>query len=519
MLMALGNKRRPPPGYPSVRGFAIALSRLGRAIDAALLKRAGGALLTTGAVLGLAGAPRLAGADTYTVTKLADTNDGTCNADCSLREAIAAANANAGADTVIASTVTGTMTLDVLVSGFYFIRVTDALTLIGPGAGALTLDGRNASRFFSVINPKADFTVRGLTLANGHTVGHGGAIYSSANLTLDDVTILNARSDHQGGGISVRNADLILENSTVSGCFATTVGGGVMVDDGNAILIHSTVSGSFAPGDGGGILVDDGNATLTNSIVSGNYAGEYGGGFYVQFGNAMLTDSTVSGNHANGSGGGFFELGNATLANSTISDNTAGDGGGFYLTGGNATLSNSTVTGNMAVSSGGGSHVRFGNASFTNSTISFNTSGVDAGGFFVESGLYSYTVDLENSIVANNVAANGAWDEFYLVSLGTLSLTTNYVLVEGTSNPTVTGTSNITGQDPQLGPLQDNGGPTWTHALLSGSPAINTGDPAFVPPPDYDQRGVPFVRVYGDRVDMGSVEKQPAPVIFANGFE
>lgn len=519
MLMTLGTKRRPPPGCPAVRGFAVALSRLSHAIDMDLLKRAGGALLTTGAVLGLAGAPGLAGADTYTITKLADTNDGTCDADCSLREAITAANANAGADTVIASTVTGTMTLDVLVSGYYFIRVTDALTLIGPGAGSLTLDGRNASRFFSVINPKADFTVRGLTLANGHTVGHGGAIYSSAHLTLDDVTILNARSDHQGGGISVHNADLVLENSAVSGCFATTVGGGVLVNDGNAILTHSTVSGSFAPGDGGGILVDDGNATLTNSIVSGNYAGEYGGGFYVNFGNATLTNSTVSGNHANGSGGGFFEgIGNATLTNSTINDNTAGYGGGFYLTNGNATLSNSTVTGNMAVSSGGGSYVRFGDASFTNSTISFNTSGGDGGGFFVNSGLDSHAIDLKNTIVANNMAAS-AWDEFHVVGPGSSNLTADHVLVEGASSPTVTGASNITGQDPELGPLQGNGGPTWTHALLSGSPAINTGDPAFVPPPDHDQRGVPFVRVYGGRLDMGSVEKQPALVIFANGFE
>ena len=62
--------------------------------------------------------------------------------------------------------------------------------------------------------------------------------------------------------------------------------------------------------------------------------------------------------------------------------------------------------------------------------------------------------------------------------------------------------------DPQLGPLQDNGGPTFTHALLFGSPAINAGDPDFVPPPLYDQRGPGFDRIRGGRIDIGSFEVQ-----------
>jgi hypothetical protein len=65
--------------------------------------------------------------------------------------------------------------------------------------------------------------------------------------------------------------------------------------------------------------------------------------------------------------------------------------------------------------------------------------------------------------------------------------------------------------DPLIGPLQDNGGPTFTHELLPGSPAVNTGDPDFTPPPFYDQRGLPFVRVFNNRIDIGSFEVQPAP--------
>jgi hypothetical protein len=63
--------------------------------------------------------------------------------------------------------------------------------------------------------------------------------------------------------------------------------------------------------------------------------------------------------------------------------------------------------------------------------------------------------------------------------------------------------------DPMLGPLQNNGGQTFTHALLPGSPAINMGDPNFTPPPSYDQRGNPFVRVFNGRIDIGSFELQP----------
>ena len=65
--------------------------------------------------------------------------------------------------------------------------------------------------------------------------------------------------------------------------------------------------------------------------------------------------------------------------------------------------------------------------------------------------------------------------------------------------------------DPLLGPLQDNGGLTFTRALLPGSPAINAGDPNFVGPPDYDQRGPDFERVKGGRIDVGSFEVQNPP--------
>jgi hypothetical protein len=65
--------------------------------------------------------------------------------------------------------------------------------------------------------------------------------------------------------------------------------------------------------------------------------------------------------------------------------------------------------------------------------------------------------------------------------------------------------------NPMLGPLQDNGGPTFTHALLPGSPAIGAGNPSFTSPPDHDQRNCPFERVFNGRIDVGSFESQPQP--------
>jgi hypothetical protein len=81
-----------------------------------------------------------------------------------------------------------------------------------------------------------------------------------------------------------------------------------------------------------------------------------------------------------------------------------------------------------------------------------------------------------------------------------------YNLVETIGNCTFGADGDVTGQDPKLGPLQNNGGETWTHALLAGSPAINAGDPAFVPPPEYGQRGPGFPRVLDGRIDIGAYE-------------
>jgi hypothetical protein len=79
----------------------------------------------------------------------------------------------------------------------------------------------------------------------------------------------------------------------------------------------------------------------------------------------------------------------------------------------------------------------------------------------------------------------------------------------------LTATGDQINTDPMLGPLQDNGGSTFTHELLPGSPAINAGDPGFTPPPDYDQRGPGYSRIANGRVDIGSFEVQPVTPSYA----
>ncbi len=115
-------------------------------------------------------------------------------------------------------------------------------------------------------------------------------------------------------------------------------------------------------------------------------------------------------------------------------------------------------------------------------------------------------VYLNDSIVAGNAAGDliEGWDRRRPSSA-------DFNLIGDPTDVPITESvpgSNIIGADPLLGPLQDNGGPTLTHALLPGSPAIDSGDPAFTPPPDYDQRGEGFPRVVNGRIDMGAFEVQ-----------
>src|SRR5438094_757746 len=247
-----------------------------------------------------------------------------------------------------------------------------------------------------------------------------------------------------------------------------------------------TISFGYAgSAQGGGIYLDEHvTATIADCVLTNNYTGDIGGAIFIDgySGGAMLTvlNSTIMGNTAGtmdngGSGAGIYSSADAlTIIDSTISNNAAWIGG-IDLSGGN----------------GGGIYSANGSADIGNSTLSGNRAEVHGGS------IYGGTFDIGNSIL-NGGSPENIYDAT-VTSHG-------YNVCSDDGGGLLNGPGDQINTDPLLGPLQDNGGPTFTHELLTGSPAIDAGDPNFTPPPYYDHRGPDFWRVRNGRIDEGSVE-------------
>lgn len=405
---------------------------------------------------------------TLEVNSIADTDDGHCDAlgtgsgnqDCTLREAINAANADTGAETITfapALTSGGPATIKLLTA---LPNISTDMTIQGPGANVLTVmrsDVGVIPRFRVFTITAGTVTISGLTVSNGATASgtngvaggvgtDGGGIANAGALTLSAVTVTGNSAGSggnssganpggnggSGGGVS-NNGTLVISNSTISANNAGTGGDGLTGGSG---------------GSGGGIYHSGaGTLTITNSTISGNQAG-------------------VGGNPSGvgGSGGGIGAAANLTLTSCTLTLNNApGSGGGLARTAGVTTIQNSIVGGNTATAS------------------------------------------------APDISGTVQSDGFNLIQ-STSGATINQ---NGGAGP------NITGQDPLLNALADNGGPTFTHSLQCSSPAIDKGK-AFGAPPDStrDQRGLtrPFDfadavypnAVGGDGSDIGAYETQSA---------
>lgn len=457
---------------------------------------ASGAALTLGALAGGA-----AGAATFEVSNLDDAGAG------SLRQALLDANAAAGADIVtFQAGLTGTITLT---TGE--LAITGSVDLQGPGAAALTVSGNNASRVFYVDNESEllDVTISGLTVTGGNASIGAGILDWGENLTLDNVVITGNTATGQGGGLEV-----------IAG-FGNPAPFSVTIRD-------SVLSGNTAESGGGAAFYLDSadrraTVLIQDSVISDNgvAAAEAanGGGIFIPWlhGDVTIERSTVSGNDAEGVGGGIaggsLSAGSSlTIRDTTISGNTAESGGGLAVEFlyGLFQLENSTISGNEAVgdpaSAGGG--VFLGSlyaeavAVFRHATIAGNAAN-QGGGLFVEVGFPS----LDHSIVADNSAGTG--DD--LAHRSDAGFNVGNTLVENPEAATVNdGGGNIFNQDPQLGPLQNNGGTTQTHLPAGTSPAVNAGEAATLAT---DQRGV--ARPVGAAVDLGAVEVNPGTIQLA----
>jgi hypothetical protein len=306
------------------------------------------------------------------------------------------------------------------------------------------------------------------------------------------------------------NGTAILDGFTIRGGNANNEtepsGGGMLNESSNPTLSNLIFSGNFATlntqvakGQGGGMHNDASSPTLTNVIFSGNSAYIGGGMSGFEQSSPSLTNVTFAENSASFHGGGMANARNSpTLINVTFSGNSAQGGGGMFNSGSSPVLLNVTFSGNSA-QSGGGMSNRDSSPMLINVTISENSAQSGGGMLNTNSTGNNNKPTLINTLIANSPGGGDCAG-----SLLNASSFNNLIEDPSTDCGLVNGVNgNITGKDPKLGPLAKNGGITRTHALMGGSPAINTGTHANCP--QTDQRGVQRPWANG-QCDIGAFE-------------
>jgi len=395
----------------------------------------------------------------YNVTKTDDTFDGMCGADCSLREAIEAANVattngEAGAVIVPAGhyvlTLTGT---GETANATGDLDIRNDMAIYGAGMDQTIIDANSIDRVINVVTPAQDantLILGDLTLTHGNAtdaVSRGGSINNNpltpSFIGLERVALVDNHAAQTGGGLDTAGSGTIRESRFSLNVAGAAAGGALLFNpQDRPFEIESTTFDGNDGGETGGAIQTNGNLQITNSTFSGNHVSQYGGGIQVNNGPFVMSSTTVAFNRA-------------------------------------------------------------GNAPYTNL----------GGGLFLAS---SFNYELFNNIVAGNIADDCL---IYAFTGGTIESHHNHV--QNPSSCTFVGTGDVTGTDPKLDPqLANNGGSTPTHALPFTSPAHDAGDPAGCNAPDSlplttDQRGAGFPRLDG-RCDKGAYEQT---VLFANGFE
>jgi predicted outer membrane repeat protein len=355
----------------------------------------------------------------------------------------------------------------------------------------------------------------------------------SGDLLEDDGPDWTNRTDNSHRVItSGGDCTVVLDGFVVQSAHAVSDwnGGGMCNLGGSATVTHCTFSGNWAADWGGGMYNYFGSPTVTDCTFSNNEA-DRGGGMYNYYSRPTVTHCTFSNNEANRGGGMYNEHGHATVTDCTFFENRASggysEGGGMHNEAGSPTVTGCLFSGNSSEHNGGGMFSRKSDPTVVNCTFSDNGAGDYGGGmlntkgsatvtnctFFGNTGdgggMYNKSSDptMKNTILAGNSPDD---------CLNEPEVTFNsngYNLESGTS----CGCTQPTDQqntDPLLGPLTDNGGPTPTHALLSGSPALDAIPAPYNGAPDTDQRGFPRPYPAGGLVDIGAVEMQQA---HANG--
>jgi hypothetical protein len=282
--------------------------------------------------------------------------------------------------------------------------------------------------------------------------GNGSTLARQAN--APDFGLVFVRGNFSSQGVPPRPGDLTLQNVTLSG---GTHGG--LSNAGRLDIQSSIISGNTGRG-----VTNSGILTVENSSISNNTADFWGGGLY-NTGRTTIIKSTISGNVAGDSGGGVYNYGTLTIENSTVSNNTATVGGGASNSAGGLRIINSTISGNRANRAGGVSNSEYcyfyctpGTLTLQNSLIAGNEGSIAPE---IENAMRPSSLQLYSIVNANNFNLFGANGNAGVAGFapGPRDIVPSASL------------GNI------LSPLIDNGGPTQTHALVPGSPAVDAGDP------------------------------------------
>jgi hypothetical protein len=419
--------------------------------------------------LGLLGMILLFGAGalsaaTLTVDTTADSGVG------SLRQALIDATSNAAANDIVFAIPTTDPGYDADANRFTITLISQlpsiplAPTTITNGqAQAVTVMGDNTFRIFTLVN-SAVVVISNLTMSNGSSgglsprpekAGRGSHAYSPSALIGDP-------SFGFGGGIYMGDSGVLtLNNCSILNSQATANGGGVYMRNSSTLHLNRSTIGNNLADSGGGIFINDsGTLNISASTFNTNQAALNGGAIVNSIsGTVNALSSTFDGNSASGNGGGIYNLATINLTDNTITSNNSGTGGGVYNAA-TATLDNNLIAANTATAAGN------------------DLSGTFAGSY---------------NLVSN---ADGS--------------------VGVSAPPNVTGTT-LSPVLARIGPLQNNGGPTRTRALLFNSPAIDKGNS---PTLTVDQRGM--ARIFdnptisndtGNGADIGAFELQSAPTV------
>jgi hypothetical protein len=455
-------------------------------------------------IMNLASASALAA--TFIVNNTADNGEG------SLRAALASAT---NGDTIDATGISGTINLT---TGE--LLITNNIVINGPGSGNLIINGNypnTTNRIFDIqTDPPTNgvtVNINGLTISNGYA-SDGGAISSyQSDVTFSNCVITGNKAQYSGGGmLSVSgpggSAKLTLINCMVTTNSAGLVGGAIYNSgesgSGTIVVLGSTISGNSSGNVGAGAIKNDGSPTgkamtyVTNSTLSFNSTTGNGGAIqndgFQSSATLVVVNSTLYGNVASADG--------SSLGGGAIFNNDGGNNGTSAVT-----IINSTLTGNSTGSRGGAILNGFLGGGVTtmrllSSTLSDNSSPA------LGAGIYNIgLVEIGNTILKAGASGSN------ISGLSGIVISDGYNLSSDSGSGFMTNATDRINIDPMIGPLQDNGGLVFTHALLAGSPAIDQGKN--LSGDVTDARGLP--RTFddpsisnfagGDGTDIGGFEK------------